>query len=78
MLQGAVAASSGSKPVRHMPEASLEDRLQDILDRTLNHAVTHGRDDGFIMHLPLIALRMRRGFGLKYALGLEASVRLFR
>src|SRR5277367_6203564 len=44
MLQGAVAASSGSKPVRHMPEASLEDRLQDILDRALNHAITHGRD----------------------------------
>lgn len=44
MLQGAVAASPGSKPVRHMPEASLEDRLQDILDRALNHAITHGRD----------------------------------
>ena len=44
MLQGAVAASPGSKPVRHMPEASLEDRPQDILDRALNYAVTHGRD----------------------------------
>src|ERR1700746_3518972 len=27
-----------------MPEASLEDRLQDILDRALNYAITHGRD----------------------------------
>src|SRR5580704_14532982 len=44
MLQGAVAASSGTKPVRHMPEASLEDRLQDILDRALNYAITHVRD----------------------------------
>ena len=44
MLQGAVSASSGPEPVRHMPEASLEDRLQDILDRALNYAITHGRD----------------------------------
>jgi hypothetical protein len=44
MLQGAMAAPSGPKPVSHMPEASLEDRLQDILDRALNYAITHGRD----------------------------------
>jgi len=44
VLQGAVTASSGPKPLRHMPEACLEDRLQGILDRTLNHAVTHCRD----------------------------------
>src|SRR5208282_1739345 len=44
VLQGAVAASSGPKPVRHMPKARLEDRLQDVLDRTLNYAVTHCRD----------------------------------
>ena len=44
MLQGAMAASSGTKPVRHMPEASVDDRLQDILDRAFNYAITHGRD----------------------------------
>src|SRR3974390_1709390 len=41
VLQGSVAASSGSEPVRHMPEAGLEDRFQNVLDRTLHHAVTH-------------------------------------
>ena len=40
MLQGAVAASSGPKPVRDMPEARLEDRFQKILDRALNDAVS--------------------------------------
>jgi hypothetical protein len=44
MLQGAVASSSGTEPVRNMPKARLEDRLQDVLDRALNYAITHRRD----------------------------------
>ncbi len=40
--------------------------------------VGNPRDDGFIMHLSLIALRMRRVSGLKYALDLVAFVHLFR
>jgi len=67
MLQGAVAASSGPKPVRHMPEASLEDRLQDILDRALNYAVTHGRDTegSELPRLTRLGISFRReGLGL--------------
>ena len=44
MLQGAVAAPSWSKPVRHVPERRLEDRLQKVLHRALNDAVANGRD----------------------------------
>ena len=44
MLQGTMATSSRSKPVRDVPEAGLEDRLQYVLDRALHHAVTHCRD----------------------------------
>jgi hypothetical protein len=56
----------------------IEHRLDHALDYGLCDSVRHSGDDGFIMHLPPIALRIRRGFGLKYALALEAFVRLFR
>jgi hypothetical protein len=56
----------------------VEYRLDDALDDSLYDSIRHSGDDGFIMHLPPIALRIRRGFGLKYALALEAFVRLFR
>ena len=44
MLQGAVTAPSGSKPVRDVPERCLEDRLQKVLHRALNDAVADSRD----------------------------------
>src|SRR6516225_3605852 len=44
MLQGTVTASSRSKPVRDVPETCLEDRFQNVLDRALHHAITHGWD----------------------------------
>ena len=39
MLQGGVTAPSGSKPIRDMPKRRLEDRLQQVLDRTLHEAI---------------------------------------
>jgi hypothetical protein len=55
----------------------LENRFEYSQHRRLGYPVYYGGDDGFIMHLPLIALRIRHGFGLKYARALEAFVRLF-
>lgn len=51
MLQGRVTASARSKPVRDMPERGLEDRLQQVLDRTLHEAIGDSRDGLFILHL---------------------------
>src|SRR5207245_1608009 len=39
MLQGAVRAPSGPKPVRDRPKLRLEDRLQECFDRALNDAI---------------------------------------
>jgi hypothetical protein len=44
MLQSAMAASSGSEPVRDMPELRFEDRLQKVLNRALHDAVRDGGD----------------------------------
>jgi len=51
MLQSAVAASSGAKPKRDVPELRFKDRLQEMLDRVLNNTVRHSRDIGFILSL---------------------------
>jgi hypothetical protein len=40
MLQSAVAASSGSKPIGDMPELRFKDRLQKILDRILYDTIS--------------------------------------
>jgi hypothetical protein len=39
VLQCAVAATAGSKPVRNMPKLRFEDRLQQEFDRALNDAI---------------------------------------
>jgi hypothetical protein len=39
MLQGAVCAPSGTKPVRDRPKLRLEDRLQECFDRALDDAI---------------------------------------
>jgi hypothetical protein len=44
VLQGTVTPSSRSEPVRDMPELRLEDWLQNILDRGLNHAISDRRN----------------------------------
>jgi hypothetical protein len=44
MLQSAVAASSGSKSIRDMPEVRLEDRLQKVLKRVLYEASGNRRN----------------------------------
>jgi hypothetical protein len=44
MLQGRVTAPARSKPVRDVPERCLEDRLQQVLDRTLHEAISDGRN----------------------------------
>jgi hypothetical protein len=58
-------------------EFRFQQGLKVSADNLLSNAISNRRDDGFIMHLPLIALRIRHGFGLKYARALEAFVRLF-
>jgi len=44
VFQSTVASSPGPKPVRYVPKLSLEDRLQDLLDRSLNDAVLDSRN----------------------------------
>lgn len=44
VLQGAMRAPAGSKPVRDVPELRLEDRLQEHFDRALYHAVFDRRN----------------------------------
>src|SRR5215472_29272 len=44
VLQGAMAASSGSEPIRYVPKTRLEDRFQNVLDRALHHAIAHCGD----------------------------------
>lgn len=44
VLQGTVTSSPGSKPVRDVPERCLEDRLQQVLDRTLHEAIGDSRN----------------------------------
>src|SRR5439155_21565712 len=65
VLQGTVAASSRSEPVRRMPEACLEDRFQNVLDRALHHAITHCRGIG--------TSPVWRGFGISFRLNDSAD-----
>ena len=44
MLQSSMTTPSRPKPIRDMSKMSFEDRLHDLLDRALHHAITHGRD----------------------------------
>ena len=69
--------ASGTKPIARFREGVVPAALQDLHHRLLDHSIQHRRDDRFIMHPPLIALRIRHGFGLKYARALEAFARLF-
>jgi hypothetical protein len=44
MLQSAMASSSWAEPIRDVPEVRFEERLQKILDRVLNDAVSDSGD----------------------------------
>ena len=61
-----------------LTEGGIKHRLQHLQQRLLNQTIRYRRDGGFIMHLPLCALRMRTEYGLSCGPSPEVFVRLFR
>lgn len=69
ILQGAVRAPSGPKPIGGMPELRLEQRLQKCLDRALDDAIldrgnARGRN---CTGLPPLGMSLRRAGLGRYA-----------
>ncbi len=67
-----------TEPIGVSVSGGLRDWVQSKQVESLHGAVLHRGDGGFIMHLPLCALRIWNEYGLSCGPSPEVLVRLFR
>jgi site-specific DNA recombinase len=73
-----MSRSPRSKTVAVIGKLRVPPLLQNLHDRLLDESIQHRRDGGFILHLPLCALKMRCVCDSNCAPGIEAFVRRSR